>query len=343
MLQEYKPDDFMTDPVAVAVKGELVPNKITQNGVIRRPNPSNVESDDCGSDCDGDAELSAPKLRHRFIPGTACVLGPKIPGVFDAFVFAMLLYIFAAVVVYSIGMYQFEENLHFLIWIMIAWILSGFAAFTATTLTDPGIVPPASPEGFRERVERMTKEDKETMRACEHCNLIVQYSTRHCPWCQACCREFDHHCSVTGTCIGARNKGHFVSLQFFTGWAVFYLNVIGVIWLSMFFVSKEETWNKFVYAGQIQARIMQIQLIYFHLCWLAMYFGWWERTCFGFFPNPCYYMFFRCLRPPRPNRGYNAWKTLVRREEICCKGTRLFTVPERKLSPEDGYNCLHNV
>eukprot|EP00511_Aplanochytrium_stocchinoi_P003504 CAMPEP_0204831568 /NCGR_PEP_ID=MMETSP1346-20131115/10859_1 /ASSEMBLY_ACC=CAM_ASM_000771 /TAXON_ID=215587 /ORGANISM="Aplanochytrium stocchinoi, Strain GSBS06" /LENGTH=222 /DNA_ID=CAMNT_0051962671 /DNA_START=224 /DNA_END=893 /DNA_ORIENTATION=- len=174
MLQEYKPDDFMTDPVAVAVKGELVPNKITQNGVIRRPIPSNVESDDCGSDCDGDAELSAPKLRHRFIPGTACVLGPKIPGVFDAFVFAMLLYIFAAVVVYSIGMYQFEENLHFLIWIMIAWILSGFAAFTATTLTDPGIVPPASPEGFRERVERMTKEDKETMRACEHCNLIVQ-------------------------------------------------------------------------------------------------------------------------------------------------------------------------
>ena len=40
---------------------------------------------------------------------------------------------------------------------------------------------------------------------CMTCGLYRIETSRHCIWCNRCVRQYDHHCSVFGKCIGKRN------------------------------------------------------------------------------------------------------------------------------------------
>lgn len=53
---------------------------------------------------------------------------------------------------------------------------------------------------------------------CFKCHFVRPPRCHHCPLCQKCILKRDHHCFFTGTCIGAKNQGHFIVFMF---WAVF--------------------------------------------------------------------------------------------------------------------------
>jgi len=56
---------------------------------------------------------------------------------------------------------------------------------------------------------------------CQKCKLWRPPRASHCKWCERCFLRLDHHCAVTGNCIGQNN------LRFFTA----FLIVFGLGWL----------------------------------------------------------------------------------------------------------------
>mmetsp|Transcript_4858 Transcript_4858/g.5982 ORF Transcript_4858/g.5982 Transcript_4858/m.5982 type:complete len:343 (+) Transcript_4858:132-1160(+) len=341
MLKEYMPEDFDvgTSTSTQSISQELKGLQDVNGRVLHRAVTQKVEEEKLLKLETGEVEEKYPNSKHRFIPGTPFVLGPKRPYSWDMFLVTTAFYITLLFVTSSIGFWQFETDMHGFIRSLICWILSSMTAFVLTGITEPGIVPPASPEGFQEKVSKLTDEDKERLRACEECNIIVEISTRHCPWCNTCCRELSHHCGVSGTCIGARNKAHFVGLQMFSGWGVFYLTVAGIIWLSMFVVTEEDTWERFVYFQSILTNVMQVHLVLFWFLYVAIIFGWWDAKC-GPFPNPFYYCCFKYLAKPSPKKGYNLWKSKLNREPVCSR-SKIFTLPERRFYPHhQSWSCF---
>mmetsp|Transcript_20328 Transcript_20328/g.24675 ORF Transcript_20328/g.24675 Transcript_20328/m.24675 type:complete len:296 (-) Transcript_20328:517-1404(-) len=269
-----------------------------------------------------------PRTAHRFIARTGCVLGPKHEG-FDIFFFVISIFLFAFTITAAVGLPFLADELLELIIIQELWILFGLAAFLATGLTEPGIVPPASTHsGYREEFENMDQEDKKGLKTCDICHITVPFSTRHCSWCNACCRELDHHCPITGTCIGARNKSHFVAMNFFAASAFWYEIFVGAIWLTLFWVEGRPR-TTIVFAVQIISYLMLVHLIFQIAIWVALYFGWWDTDNLSPLPNPFFCFFSKCLHQPDKRQNFNIWKTNIDRKPLCCAHSKAFTVPER--------------
>lgn len=71
-------------------------------------------------------------------------------------------------------------------------------AFFGTTLLNPGIAsnknqPSPHEIQFNKRLY------------CKKCKLVRNGWTRHCHTCDVCITHIDHHCPVTGKCIGRNN------------------------------------------------------------------------------------------------------------------------------------------
>lgn len=47
---------------------------------------------------------------------------------------------------------------------------------------------------------------------CTHCQMLVPPRAWHCRLCNCCMLKRDHHCNVTGNCIGHANQRYFVGL-----------------------------------------------------------------------------------------------------------------------------------
>jgi hypothetical protein len=60
-----------------------------------------------------------------------------------------------------------------------------------------------------------------TVRFCGTCQIDKPPLASHCSMCGHCVKGFDHHCTVTNCCVGARNFRNFVLLQFFIGLTAF--------------------------------------------------------------------------------------------------------------------------
>eukprot|EP00301_Raphidiophrys_heterophryoidea_P017079 c26859_g1_i1.p1 GENE.c26859_g1_i1~~c26859_g1_i1.p1 ORF type:complete len:308 (-),score=44.70 c26859_g1_i1:194-1051(-) len=104
--------------------------------------------------------------------------------------------------------------------------------------TDPGILPRGEKENNKENVHTMevTEGDKKVVyRWCHTCKIWRPPRASHCPECNNCVREFDHHCPVIGTCIGARNVKYFFLTVLF-GYSLLLFVIIDTI---LFFVIKE--------------------------------------------------------------------------------------------------------
>lgn len=46
---------------------------------------------------------------------------------------------------------------------------------------------------------------------CTRCGARRIAGTHHCSWCNRCVDGFDHHCPTMATCIGVRNRRHFIT------------------------------------------------------------------------------------------------------------------------------------
>lgn len=85
--------------------------------------------------------------------------------------------------------------------------------FLATSFTDPGILlrkpAPANqmPPLYRNRIEG---DRTVTDTWCTTCHIYRPPRASHCPDCDNCVRDFDHHCPFTRNCIGARNYPFFI-------------------------------------------------------------------------------------------------------------------------------------
>ena len=56
------------------------------------------------------------------------------------------------------------------------------------------------------------KEEPETDRQCNLCNLYKRHGMEHCSTCKFCVDGFDHHCGVVEMCVGDKNMRLFAQL-----------------------------------------------------------------------------------------------------------------------------------
>jgi len=118
--------------------------------------------------------------------------------------------------------YVWGETLSITSGLLLAVVVVCFAStifwFVATSFTDPGILPrnpdplahkQPTPPLFRHR----TAEDGTvcTDTWCTTCLIYRPPRASHCPDCDNCVRDFDHHCPFTRNCIGARNYPFFLN------------------------------------------------------------------------------------------------------------------------------------
>lgn len=94
-----------------------------------------------------------------------------------------------------------------------------------TVFTDPGYIPPVnakdeeSGDGFGlqkpnplvELVDPDYANDMFNLMYCRTCKHLRPKCSTHCKLCDVCVMHFDHHCTIVGACIGARNVGSFIA------------------------------------------------------------------------------------------------------------------------------------
>lgn len=101
-------------------------------------------------------------------------------------------------------------------------------ALCATSLTDPGIIPRATPTEAEDKQNFQGKGNlqndvtesprckeveiggrKFTLQYCNTCHIYRPPRSTHCRHCDNCVERFDHHCPMIGNCIGKRNYRQF--------------------------------------------------------------------------------------------------------------------------------------
>lgn len=101
----------------------------------------------------------------------------------------------------------FDLNIHSLI--LAGGFLLCLFFLARTHFTEPGYLPcsDAPDYGWTDTLPSGRK-------YCVTCRLWRPPRAKHCRYCKACVRGFDHHCAWVGTCIGERNHLYFTSFLF---------------------------------------------------------------------------------------------------------------------------------
>lgn len=93
-------------------------------------------------------------------------------------------------------------------------------SYSLTALKNPGLL--TSPW------EIELEEGESKQKICKICSVAVSDSSEHCSDCQVCVTGYDHHCPLSGKCIGSGNiipfyiflVSVFVSMAYFALWFI---------------------------------------------------------------------------------------------------------------------------
>ncbi|CAG9319376.1 unnamed protein product [Blepharisma stoltei] len=88
-----------------------------------------------------------------------------------------------------------DPTMQFIGFSAITWVLM---SYLMTALKNPGIVV----NDTQEEIELGKAENKSF---CRVCHVMTAKGTEHCEDCGLCCEGYDHHCPLSGKCIGKGN------------------------------------------------------------------------------------------------------------------------------------------
>jgi len=94
-----------------------------------------------------------------------------------------------------------------------------------TALKNPGIIT------AKDFDDPSIMENSKFKRFCKKCSILRVKNVFHCPDCDVCIREYDHHCPWTGKCIGAGNLYAFYAFLIVT--LVYFIASVGLIILRI--------------------------------------------------------------------------------------------------------------
>lgn len=109
--------------------------------------------------------------------------------------------------------------------------------------TDPGIIPANpplcnsdkdyNPLKFYEypttfHMPILEEGSEKSRRLCTYCNIFRPTRYKHCHRCNSCVIGHDHHCPLTGTCIGQRNYFYFVFFLFAINSLLIFSSVVSI-------------------------------------------------------------------------------------------------------------------
>lgn len=89
---------------------------------------------------------------------------------------------------------QVEPEMQYLGFIVYSFAL---ISYSLTAFKNPGILTNSW------EIEMI--EGSKTDNFCRHCSIITETGSEHCFDCQVCVRGYDHHCPLSGKCIGSGN------------------------------------------------------------------------------------------------------------------------------------------
>ena len=95
--------------------------------------------------------------------------------------------------------------------------LSTMISYWLTAFKNPGII--LAPW------ETEIEQGESTKKLCDKCNVLIEIGSEHCKFCEVCVKDYDHHCPLSGKCIGSGNKIPFYSFLISVFFAVTYLAV----------------------------------------------------------------------------------------------------------------------
>eukprot|EP00760_Papus_ankaliazontas_P005669 PhM_4_TR12704/c0_g2_i1/m.94124/K16675/ZDHHC9_14_18; palmitoyltransferase ZDHHC9/14/18 len=97
---------------------------------------------------------------------------------------------------------------------VVAW-LSTITMLTLSVTVDPGVLPcgPVDTAPQPDTTVRI-KDCDVILKWCATCRLLRPPRASHCATCNFCVENFDHHCGVTGCCVGRRTYPYFVGFLY---------------------------------------------------------------------------------------------------------------------------------
>ncbi|KAH8613863.1 putative DHHC palmitoyltransferase [Trypanosoma vivax] len=113
--------------------------------------------------------------------------------------------------------------------VIVALSVPALFFLTCAVTVDPGILLPA-PFNPTLRPETVVVNGRQmTCKVCSTCNITRPPRSSHCIVCDYCVEEFDHHCTVLGSCVAKRTFRFFVGFLFSFTFLMLFTGIYSVI------------------------------------------------------------------------------------------------------------------
>eukprot|EP01061_Rhynchopus_euleeides_P030881 TRINITY_DN51168_c0_g1_i1.p1 TRINITY_DN51168_c0_g1~~TRINITY_DN51168_c0_g1_i1.p1 ORF type:complete len:372 (+),score=109.32 TRINITY_DN51168_c0_g1_i1:53-1168(+) len=114
-----------------------------------------------------------------------------------------------------------------------ALVVLSLSSLAWAHLTEPGILQKQVPCDPQSDKHEIVDGRSSLLKWCKTCHIYRTPRASHCSRCDVCVDMFDHHCHVTGTCVGRRNIRPFVVFVYITavaGAAAWLIGAAALFW-----------------------------------------------------------------------------------------------------------------